>query len=129
MCVPSLSVTYSYIAEVACSCFITVGEIRYEICYVLVCGSTTSSQSHPVDPFYWAWLPMAKIPFSDGIAFLVLDKLKDEDFIQRLVDDLLKLFRVSPKMHLLHCYTCLNNSVCFHFCFSSERQRIRSLNV
>lgn len=44
-------------------------------------------------PFYWAWLPMAKIPFSDGIAFLVLDKLKDEDFIQRLVDDLLKLFR------------------------------------
>lgn len=50
-----------------------------------------------LDPFQWAWLPMAKTPFSDEIADLVLDKLKDLEFVQELGDDLRRLFRVSKK--------------------------------
>lgn len=38
---------------------------------------------------------MAKVPFSDEIAFLVMDKLKDPDFVQSLVDQLRRLFKVS----------------------------------
>ena len=48
-----------------------------------------------LDPFYWAWLPMAKTPFSDNTAILVLDKLKDTGFVQSLVDELRKVFKVS----------------------------------
>ena len=62
---------------------------------------------------------MAKIPFSDGIAFLVLDKLKDDDFVQKLVDELLTLFQVSAK---LNCYPCLNNSFLF-VCFFPQRDK------
>lgn len=50
------------------------------------------------DPFYWAWLPMAKIPFSDDIRVLVLDKLRDPEFVQSLVDDLRRLFKVRLKV-------------------------------
>lgn len=46
------------------------------------------------DPFYWAWLPIAKIPFSDETKALVLDKLKDPEFVQCLDDDLRRLFKV-----------------------------------
>ena len=49
----------------------------------------------PPDPFYWAWLPMAKTPFSDDTSILVLEKLKDQEFVQSLVDDLRRLFKVS----------------------------------
>ena len=47
------------------------------------------------DPFYWAWLPLAKVPFSDDIAFLVVPKLKDNDFVQSLVEELRAVFKVS----------------------------------
>ena len=52
--------------------------------------------SYPcTDPFYWAWLPLAKVPLSDDIAFLVLEKLKDDDFVQSLVEELRTVFKVS----------------------------------
>ena len=38
---------------------------------------------------------MAKVPFSDDTAILVLDKLKDPEFVQELVDELRKVFKVS----------------------------------
>ena len=38
---------------------------------------------------------MAKIPFSGETTALVLDKLKDPEFVQSLVDDLRRLFKVS----------------------------------
>ncbi|XP_064382923.1 phosphatidylinositol 4-kinase type 2-beta-like [Halichondria panicea] len=44
-------------------------------------------------PFYWAWLDMAKVPFSDNIAECVLDNLKDVQFIQSLIDDLREVFK------------------------------------
>ena len=54
------------------------------------------AMSYPcTDPFYWAWLPLAKVPFSDDIAFLVLEKLKDDDFVQSLVEELRTVFKVS----------------------------------
>ena len=37
---------------------------------------------------------MAKVPFSDDTTYLVLDKLKDPEFVQSLVDDLRRLFKV-----------------------------------
>lgn len=53
--------------------------------------------SHAVrvaDPFLWADLKMAKIPFSDDIIYVVLEKLKDADWVQDLVTDLKNLFKV-----------------------------------
>ena len=47
-----------------------------------------------IDPFYWAWLPMAKVPFSDDIVTLVLDKLKSNEFVQSLVNELRAVFKV-----------------------------------
>ena len=37
---------------------------------------------------------MAKVPFSDEITNLVLDSLKDAQFIQSLIDDLREVFKV-----------------------------------
>lgn len=46
------------------------------------------------DPFYWAWLAQAKVPFSQEIRDLVLPKLSDPNFIKDLEEDLYELFKV-----------------------------------
>ena len=46
------------------------------------------------DPYHWAWLPQAKVPFSQEIKDLVLPQLSDMNFVQDLVDDLYILFKV-----------------------------------
>lgn len=46
------------------------------------------------DPFYWAWLPQAKVCFSQEIRELVLPKLCDPNFIKDLEEDLYELFKV-----------------------------------
>lgn len=46
------------------------------------------------DPFYWAWLPQAKVCFSQEIRELVLPKLSDPNFIKDLEEDLYELFKV-----------------------------------
>ncbi|CAH8539371.1 unnamed protein product [Schistosoma bovis] len=51
-------------------------------------------------PFYWAWLPMAKEPFSDAIKEAVLPLLSDMHFINSLVRDLHNLFKVDPGFDL-----------------------------
>jgi len=43
-------------------------------------------------PYHWAWLPYAKVPFSNRIADLVLPRLSDMNFVQGLIDDLYQLF-------------------------------------
>lgn len=43
-------------------------------------------------PYHWAWLPYAKIPFSDNIRELTLPLLSDMNFVQELIDDLFELF-------------------------------------
>uniref|UniRef100_A0A5K3FRX6 Phosphatidylinositol 4-kinase type 2 n=2 Tax=Mesocestoides corti TaxID=53468 RepID=A0A5K3FRX6_MESCO len=47
-------------------------------------------------PFYWAWLPMAKIPFSSEIRDHILPLITDAHFVNDLVRDLYKLFKTDP---------------------------------
>ncbi|XP_033756674.1 phosphatidylinositol 4-kinase type 2-alpha-like isoform X1 [Pecten maximus] len=44
-------------------------------------------------PYHWAWLPQAKVPFSEEIRDLVLPQLSDMNFVQDLCDDLWELFK------------------------------------
>ena len=46
------------------------------------------------DPYHWAWLQQARIPFSTEIQELVLPQLSDMNFVQELCDDLYELFKV-----------------------------------
>jgi len=43
-------------------------------------------------PYHWAWLPYAKVPFSERTRDLVLPRLSDMNFVQSLVDELYDLF-------------------------------------
>lgn len=44
-------------------------------------------------PYHWAWLPQAKVPFSQDIKDLVLPSLSDLNFVEDLCNDLLELFK------------------------------------
>ncbi|KAG8179007.1 hypothetical protein JTE90_014010 [Oedothorax gibbosus] len=44
-------------------------------------------------PYYWAWLPIAKIPFSSETRDLVLPQLSDMNFVQDLCEELHDLFK------------------------------------
>ncbi|XP_059163379.1 phosphatidylinositol 4-kinase type 2-beta-like isoform X2 [Physella acuta] len=44
-------------------------------------------------PYHWAWLPQAKVPFSQEIQDLLLAQLSDMNFVQDLCDDLYDLFK------------------------------------
>ncbi|KAM7102930.1 LOW QUALITY PROTEIN: phosphatidylinositol 4-kinase type 2-alpha [Ciconia maguari] len=46
-------------------------------------------------PFYWAWLPQAKIPFSQEIKDLIL-QISDPNFVKDLEEDLYELFKKDP---------------------------------
>lgn len=54
------------------------------------------------DPYHWAWLHQARLPFSQEIKDLVLPQLSDMNFVQSLCDDLYELFKVSivVKQHI-----------------------------
>jgi len=47
-----------------------------------------------LDPFYWAWLPQANIPFSQEIRDLVLPLISDMNFVQDLCESLERLYKV-----------------------------------
>ncbi|KAL3313917.1 Phosphatidylinositol 4-kinase type 2-beta [Cichlidogyrus casuarinus] len=47
-------------------------------------------------PFHWAWLPMAKQPFSIRIKEHMLPKLNDSRFVSSLIRQLYKLFKTDP---------------------------------
>jgi len=69
-----------------------------------------SSFSHMlfVDPYHWAWLPYAKMPFSQEIKDLVLPSLKDSSFVQSLCDDLYELFQVNFVIAVF-CFILIDN--------------------
>lgn len=46
-------------------------------------------------PFHWAWLPQAKIPFSQEIKDLVLPPLSDMNFVEEMCTELYQLFKVN----------------------------------
>lgn len=54
-----------------------------------------------LDPFHWAWLPQAKVPFSDEIRNLVLPYISDMNFVQDLCEDLYELFKVNKCLFLI----------------------------
>ena len=45
-------------------------------------------------PYHWAWLPYAKVPFSQRSRDLVLPILSEMSFVQDLCDDLYHMFKV-----------------------------------
>ena len=65
--------------------------VHYSVCLLITLTNPILFLS---DPYYWTWLPFAKIPFSDEIKALVLPKLTDMDFVQDLCEDLYQLFKV-----------------------------------
>nr|XP_045378654.1 phosphatidylinositol 4-kinase type 2-beta [Camelus bactrianus] len=48
-------------------------------------------------PFHWAWLPQAKVPFSEEIRNLVLPYISDMNFVQDLCEDLYELFKIDKR--------------------------------
>jgi hypothetical protein len=50
------------------------------------------------DPYYWAWLPQAKKPFSQDIKDAVLPQLSDMNFVQSLCDELYEMFKVCSRI-------------------------------
>uniref|UniRef100_A0A914UL90 Phosphatidylinositol 4-kinase type 2 n=1 Tax=Plectus sambesii TaxID=2011161 RepID=A0A914UL90_9BILA len=47
-------------------------------------------------PYYWAWLPFAKEPFSEETIAHVLPQIDDTDFVRDLCEDLRKIFQTDP---------------------------------
>ncbi|PWA16876.1 hypothetical protein CCH79_00012805 [Gambusia affinis] len=45
------------------------------------------------NPFHWAWLPQAKVPFSQETRELVLSRISDMNFVQDLCEDLYEMFK------------------------------------
>ncbi|XP_074085789.1 phosphatidylinositol 4-kinase type 2-beta isoform X3 [Macrotis lagotis] len=45
-------------------------------------------------PFHWAWLPQAKVPFSEETRELILPRISDMNFVQDLCEDLYELFKL-----------------------------------
>lgn len=73
----------------------------YNHCFISHLSLTVSFFQSP-DPFYWAWLSQAKVPFSQEIRELVLPKLSDPNFIKDLEEDLYELFKVRRALGLLY---------------------------
>ncbi|XP_037685445.1 phosphatidylinositol 4-kinase type 2-beta isoform X2 [Choloepus didactylus] len=48
-------------------------------------------------PFHWAWLPQAKVPFSEEIRNLILPIISDMNFVQDLCEDLYELFKTDKR--------------------------------
>ncbi|XP_073093873.1 phosphatidylinositol 4-kinase type 2-beta isoform X3 [Manis javanica] len=48
-------------------------------------------------PFHWAWLPQAKVPFSEETRNLVLPSISDMNFVQDLCEDLYELFKTDKR--------------------------------
>ncbi|XP_052402390.1 phosphatidylinositol 4-kinase type 2-beta-like [Carassius gibelio] len=44
-------------------------------------------------PFHWAWLPQAKVAFSQETRDLVLSRISDMNFVQDLCEDLYEMFK------------------------------------
>ncbi|XP_054437980.1 phosphatidylinositol 4-kinase type 2-beta [Pteronotus mesoamericanus] len=50
-------------------------------------------------PFHWAWLPQAKVPFSDETRNLILPYISDMNFVQDLCEDLYELFKIDKRFN------------------------------
>ncbi|ELK06445.1 Phosphatidylinositol 4-kinase type 2-beta [Pteropus alecto] len=50
-------------------------------------------------PFHWAWLPQAKVPFSEETKNLILPYISDMNFVQDLCEDLHELFKIDKRFN------------------------------
>lgn len=50
-------------------------------------------------PFHWAWLPQAKVPFSEETRNLILPYISDMNFVQDLCEDLYELFKIDKRFN------------------------------
>lgn len=68
-------------------------------------------------PYHWAWLPQAKIPFSQDIKDQILPHLSDLNFVEELCGELNQLFKVClPYMNALY----LKNLFYFYFLYLQQ---------
>ncbi|XP_054585746.1 phosphatidylinositol 4-kinase type 2-beta isoform X3 [Eptesicus fuscus] len=51
------------------------------------------------DPFHWAWLPQAKVPFSEETRNSILPIISDMNFVQDLCEDLYELFKTDKRFN------------------------------
>lgn len=77
---------------------------------------------HLLDPFHWAWLPQAKVPFSQETRDLVLPRISDMNFVQDLCEDLYEMFKVQCNMFPFFCLVFLLS--CFIFLLHSIHANI-----
>lgn len=64
-----------------------------------------------LDPFHWAWLPQAKVPFSEETRNLILPNISDMNFVQDLCEDLYELFKVNKFLVLIIAENEINLNV------------------
>lgn len=93
-----------------------------------------------LDPFHWAWLPQAKVVFSQETRDLVLSRISDMNFVQDLCEDLYELFKVPSSLfisvYFIYCVSdisapsptplsCTHTHTCTHaqFCLGPEHWR------
>lgn len=70
-------------------------------------------------PYHWAWLPQAKIPFSEEIKAHVLPLLSDLNFVEELCSDLYDLFKVSEQQCKYNLHYSIYPTSTFKFPFAS----------
>uniref|UniRef100_A0A3Q3F7P3 Phosphatidylinositol 4-kinase type 2 n=1 Tax=Labrus bergylta TaxID=56723 RepID=A0A3Q3F7P3_9LABR len=85
-------------------------------------------------PFHWAWLPQAKVAFSQETRDLVLSRLSDMNFVQDLCEDLYEMFKedkgfdktmferqmsvMRGQVSLIHSSNIFDCNSCHALCFS-----------
>lgn len=78
---------------------ITVKPKKAEISIAAIDNGLAFPFKHPDSwrayPYHWAWLPQAKIPFSNELREQVLPHLSSAEFVDNLCEDLRELFMVS----------------------------------
>lgn len=70
-----------------------------DVCIAAIDNGLAFPFKHPDSwrayPYHWAWLPQAKVAFSQQTIDMVLPQIEDmETFTQELCDDLYNLFKV-----------------------------------
>lgn len=55
-------------------------------------------------PYHWAWLPQAKVPFSQAIGEQLLPLIGDMNYVQDLCDDLYLLFKVNALFQVANIF-------------------------
>ena len=72
-------------------------------------------------PYHWAWLPQAKIPFSNRLKERLLPLLSSTEFVDAMVDELRELFMVSHVVRRQRGFVLISMVTCSKIRASAER--------